>query len=84
MKEILKNNPLDIVEVYCPIEICRKRNVERGDRYEHQSDEQALQFRQDFALAAKSVKIRFGREESGTLPKANLKCAGFSYSAAGG
>ena len=39
---------------------------------------------QDFALAAKSVKIRFGREESGTLPKANLKCAGFSNRAAEG
>ncbi|MGN6710956.1 phosphotransferase-like protein [Anaerocolumna jejuensis] len=29
-----------IVEVYCPLEICRKRNIERGDRYENQSDEQ--------------------------------------------
>jgi chloramphenicol 3-O phosphotransferase len=26
------------VEVYCPLEICRKRNVERGDRAEDQSD----------------------------------------------
>ena len=42
----------------------------------------SLQFRQDFALAAKSVKIRFSCEESGTLPKANLKCAGFRYSPA--
>ena len=40
LKEILKDNPLDIVEVYCPLEICRKRNIIRGDRYENQSEEQ--------------------------------------------
>ena len=38
---ILKDNPLDVVEVYCPTEICRERNIARGDRYESQSDEQA-------------------------------------------
>lgn len=38
--EILKDNPLDLVEVYCPLDICRKRNISRGDRYETQSDEQ--------------------------------------------
>lgn len=38
--EILKDNPLDIVEVRCPLEICRQRNIERGDRYETQSEEQ--------------------------------------------
>ena len=41
MKEILQDNPLDIVEVFCPPEICRQRNIDRGDRYETQSDEQA-------------------------------------------
>ena len=40
LREILKNNPLDLVEVYCPLDICRKRNIIRGDRYESQSDEQ--------------------------------------------
>lgn len=40
LKEILKDNPLDIVEVYCPLEICRQRNIDRGDRYENQSLEQ--------------------------------------------
>ena len=29
--EILKSNPLDIVEVYCPLDICRQRNIIRGD-----------------------------------------------------
>ena len=38
---ILKDNPLDVVEVYCPPEICRERSIARGDRYESQSDEQA-------------------------------------------
>jgi len=38
--EILKDNPLDIVEVYCPLEICRQRNIARGDRFETQSQEQ--------------------------------------------
>ena len=38
--EILKDNPLDLVEVYCPLEICRQRNIIRGDRYETQSEEQ--------------------------------------------
>lgn len=38
--EILKDNPLDIVEVYCPLDICKQRNIIRGDRYETQSQEQ--------------------------------------------
>ena len=38
--EILKDNPLDMVDVYCPLEICRKRNIERENRYVDQSDEQ--------------------------------------------
>ena len=41
MKKILRNNPLDIVEVFCPLDICRQRNIDRGDRYEKQSEEQA-------------------------------------------
>ncbi len=40
LTEILKHNPLDVVEVYCPLDICRKRNILRGDRAENQSDEQ--------------------------------------------
>ena len=41
LAQILKDHPLDIVEVYCPLDICRERNRIRGDRYEDQSDEQA-------------------------------------------
>ncbi len=40
LMEILRDNPLDIVEIYCPLEICRQRNIARGDRYETQSEEQ--------------------------------------------
>ena len=47
--EILKDNPLDIVEVYCPLDICRQRNIIRGDRYETQSHEQ-------YDLMAENIK----------------------------
>ncbi len=46
---ILGDNPLDVVEVCCPLEICRQRNIARGDRYESQSEEQA-------ALMAKDIR----------------------------
>lgn len=49
LNEILKDNPLDIVEVYCPPEICRQRNIARGDRSENQSQEQ-------FELMAENIK----------------------------
>ena len=41
LMEIMKDSPLSIVEVYCPLDVCRQRNIERGDRFESQSDEQA-------------------------------------------
>lgn len=47
--EILGDNPLDVVEVFCPLEICRERNLNRGDRYASQSEEQA-------ALMAKDIR----------------------------
>ena len=37
---ILKDNPLFTVETVCPLEICRQRNIQRGDRGEFQSAEQ--------------------------------------------
>lgn len=51
MREILKDNPLDLIEVYCPLDICRHRNILRGDRGEHQSDEQ-------HKLMAKNIEYR--------------------------
>ena len=38
--QILGNNPLLTVDVICPLEICRQRNIQRGDRGEFQSAEQ--------------------------------------------
>ena len=49
--EIMKDNPMDVVEVYCPLEICRQRNLERGDRFESQSEEQTV-------LMSKDIKYR--------------------------
>ena len=40
LTNILKDNPLDIIEVYCPLDICEKRNIARGDRRQGQSEEQ--------------------------------------------
>ena len=49
LREILRDNPLSIVEVACPLAVCRARNIARGDRYETQSAEQA-------ALMAKDIR----------------------------
>lgn len=51
--EILRDNPLDIVEVYCPLEICRQRNIDRGDRYESQSEEQHILMAEDIAYSVR-------------------------------
>ena len=55
--EILKENPLDIVEIYCPLDICKRRNIMRGDRYETQSDEQ-------HELMAKNIEYRLSVDTS--------------------
>lgn len=53
LKEILKDNSLDIVEVYCPLDICKKRNIERGDRYETQSEEQSMLMAKNISYSMK-------------------------------
>jgi chloramphenicol 3-O phosphotransferase len=40
MKSILFDSRLLVVEVYCPLDECKRRNIVRGDRYESQSEEQ--------------------------------------------
>ena len=62
LMEILKDSPLDIVEVYCPLDICRQRNIERGDRYENQSDEQA-------ELMSKGIDYRMRVDTSRLTPE---------------
>jgi len=49
--DILRDNPLSIVEVACPLDICRERNIARGDRYETQSQEQAELMAKDIQYA---------------------------------
>lgn len=61
MRQILKDNPLDIVEVYCPLEICRQRNLLRGDRYETQSEEQ-------HAIMARDIQARMRVDTSVLSP----------------
>ncbi len=51
MLDILGENPLSIVEVACPLEVCRERNIARGDRYEEQSQEQAAIMAKDIHYA---------------------------------
>ncbi|PQP81746.1 chemotaxis protein [Paenibacillus sp. PCH8] len=51
VKDIFDGYPLDIVEVYCPLDLCRQRNIERGDRREDQSDEQS-------EMMAKNIRYR--------------------------
>ena len=38
--EILKGYPLYIIELVCPLDECKKRNIKRGDRGLEQSEEQ--------------------------------------------
>ncbi|MEK4005391.1 phosphotransferase-like protein [Paenibacillus sp. FSL H3-0333] len=40
VKEIFSGYPLSIVEVFCPLDICRQRNLAREHRSEDQSEEQ--------------------------------------------
>ena len=59
--EIMKGSPLSIVEVYCPLDLCRQRNIERGDRFESQSDEQA-------ELMSKGIKYTMRVDTSKNSP----------------
>ena len=61
--EILKDNPLDIVEIYCPLDICRQRNIIRGDRYETQSQEQYDLMAENIKYSAKVDTSIYSPEE---------------------
>jgi chloramphenicol 3-O phosphotransferase len=50
VKDIFAGYPFYIVEVFCPLEICRQRNIERGDRTEDQSDWQHKIMAKDIAF----------------------------------
>lgn len=51
LMDILADSPLSIVEVACPLDVCRARNIARGDRYETQSEEQAALMAKDIQYA---------------------------------
>ena len=61
--EILRDNPLDIVEVACPLAICRERNLLRGDRYETQSEEQAALMARDIRYSMRVDTDQFHADE---------------------
>ena len=63
LMEIMKDSPMDIVEVYCPLEICRQRNIERGDRFESQSEEQAELMNKEIKYRMRVDTSRFSAEE---------------------
>jgi len=59
--EIFRDNPLKVVHVYCPLEICRQRNLLRGDRHKNQSQEQA-------EIMAKNVRYDLQLDTSSLSP----------------
>lgn len=61
--EILVDNPLDIVEIYCPLDICRQRNIIRGDRYETQSQEQHALMAEDIQYSTRVDTSIYSPEE---------------------
>ena len=63
MMDILADNPLSIVEVACPLDVCRARNLVRGDRYETQSQDQAELMSQDIQYAMTVHTDQFTPEE---------------------
>ncbi len=76
LTEILKDNPLDLVEVYCPLEICRERNIARGDRSESQSDEQYELMAKDIAYKLRvDTSLHSAEECAGIIVSELLKAA---------
>lgn len=63
LTDILRDNPLDIVEVACPLEICRQRNIARSDRYEAQSEEQAAMMASGIRYSCRVETDRFTPEQ---------------------
>ena len=51
MREILADNPLHIIHVSCPVELCEERNLARQDRYKNQSVEQLALMAPDIAYS---------------------------------
>ena len=77
IQEIFADNPLSIVEVYCPLEICRERNIRRGNRGEMQSHYQHQYMAEN---VAHSLRVN-NHEHSARECADQIICALFSKSA---
>lgn len=62
VQEWFEGYPFDIVEVYCPLDVCRQRNLDRGDRSEGQSEEQSK-------LMAADIRYRYKVDTSISTPE---------------
>ena len=56
------DSPLKIIEIYCPLEICKQRNIQRGDRGANQSGEQN-------SIMAKNIKYDISVDTSRHSPE---------------
>ena len=72
LQEILRDNPLDIVEVSCPLEICRQRNIQRENRYENQSQEQHEIMAEGICYSCKVETDKYSPEECADQIMASL------------
>ncbi len=63
VREIFQGYPLDIVHVDCPLDVCRQRNIQRGDRYPSQSEEQAALMAQNIAYSLRVDTSLFSPQE---------------------
>ncbi|MGW8821444.1 phosphotransferase-like protein [Paenibacillus lautus] len=71
VKDIFTGYPFYMVEVFCPLEICRQRNIERGDRAEDQSDWQNRMMAKDIQYdCTVNTYINSSEECAGSI----LKC----------
>lgn len=78
--EIMADNPLDIVEVYCPLDVCRQRNIDRGDRYESQSEEQHILMAENIEYSVKvDTSILTPAECADTIVKALFTSRSLCY-----
>ena len=64
MMDILAENPLSIVEVACPLEICRERNIARGDRYETSQPSRRRRWRQTSIMRCLYAQIEIPRRNA--------------------
>ncbi|GIO31296.1 MULTISPECIES: phosphotransferase-like protein [Paenibacillus] len=76
VREIFAGYPFDIVEVFCPLEVCRQRNRERHDRTEDQSEWQSQLMADNIHYSCSVDTSLFSPEECAeTIIKALVICS---------